>query len=440
MQYNIHNEKYKQSDVIGIHKEQFREYKETANYRNDVDSERTIENCYIEMSENGKDWVSRIREARQNAEKETRKSIRKDAVVLCSTVESVPSSWPNEVCREYFKDKAAWYENYLVARGGVDKSSMLSVCVHLDETTPHATYAWMPLKDGKFQAKNILTKDFLKSLQSDSQKFTFDWITKYTELTNMQLEKLSPIMSGSKKQHLNEARYKKAKLEESIQNLESQHDFLENKTAEKQKEIESAEAHVNELKTKTDEIQKEYQKTYSRLDNLKMRESTIAEKERQIIDITKASDLRTYSEIRTENLHLKSEISKKDKIIESLKEKIEVWKNKFEVLAKHLGNKVLQKLGFEASAKNEYPTARSVSAFTDLRNKVKDIRPAALRVIPDYENKGQFQIVSLKKNGEFTKIEGNFSSREDASERRDEIMNLEQNFSLRQEGTLKEKL
>ena len=117
MQYNIHKEKYQTKDVTGIMKEQFRQYEDETKYKNYIDHERTKDNIYKAMSEDGTNWYMRIREAKESTEEVTGKVTRKDAVVLCSTVESVPSSWNAEVCQNYFQDKAEWFKGYLEEKG-----------------------------------------------------------------------------------------------------------------------------------------------------------------------------------------------------------------------------------------------------------------------------------------------------------------------------------
>ena len=110
MHYNFHNEKYQTSDVVGIHREQYREISDTGKYRNDIRHEDSHLNVYEELSPEGSNWYKRISKAKESTAQQTGKNVRKDAVVLCSTVESVPQSWPREVSTEYFRQKAKWYQ------------------------------------------------------------------------------------------------------------------------------------------------------------------------------------------------------------------------------------------------------------------------------------------------------------------------------------------
>ena len=361
-------------------------------------------------SEDGFNWFKRVREAKELNTEMTGRATRKDTVVLCSTVESVPKSWSVDVCKEYFREKAIWFDTYLQNKAGVDKGSMLSVCIHLDETTPHATYAWIPQKDGRLQAKNIISRDFLRSLQQDSQRFTMDWIDSYMGRKQVQLEKLEPIVSGSQRQHLSEADYKKEQIRQKVEMLEEKHVELVKKNEQADKE--------NKV------IQKEYETAKKGIAEIAAREDKVRESEKQIISITKAPDMKSYVDIRKENHQLKEELSMKDKIIEKLRNSVESWKRKFETLAHELGNRIMRKLGFNESQSREMPSSKAMNAIEGFTESMKSNRHSTYNVIPDFENEGKFSIVSMNRKGEYEVIEDGFNSREEAVERKQEIIDF----------------
>lgn len=386
MQYNFHNEKFKYSDLGGIHREQFREYRDTSLYKNDVNHELTEKNVYFELTENGKNWYAHVKQAKESTSLITGKAVRKDGVVLCSTVESVPKSWDEESCKNYFLDKAKWYDGYLQEKAGVDKDCMLSVCVHFDESTPHATYSWLPMKDGKLQARNILTRDFLKALQSDSQTFTFEWIERYEQQHSMHLEHLEPIMSGSQKQHLAEAEYKKEQIRTQVEELKQEHE---------------------EVRQKLDQVNKE------------------------IIEKTMAPDIQSYETVVQENHVLKEELSLKDRVIEALQkekaalqetvkhltETVQEWKEKFDLLAHKAGQRLMKTFGFDVSTDAtvpEYPSVKVKEVLSDMKQEVERYDQTSLRVVPDMEAIGQYKIVARKQTGEYEKVKSGFKTREEA--------------------------
>lgn len=412
MQYNLHNEKYKVSDIVGIHREQFREYKNKMLYKNDVNHELTKNNIYFEMSENGKNWYSQVKQAKESTSLITGKAVRKDAVVLCSTVESVPQSWDEESCKNYFLDKAKWYDSYLQEKAGVDKNCMLSVCVHFDESTPHATYAWLPMKDGKLQARNILTRDFLKALQSDSQAYTFTWIERYEQEHSMHLEHLEPIMSGSQKQHLAEAEYKKEQIRTQVEELRQEHE---------------------EVRQKLDQVN------------------------REIVKKTMAPDLQSYETVVQENQELKEELSWKDKVIEALQkekavlqetvkhlsETVQEWKEKFDLLAHKAGQRLMSAFGFDISKDekiSEYPSAKVKEVLSDMKREVERYDQTSLRVVPDMEAIGQYRIVARKPSGEYESVKRGFQTREEAEKYRREYKILKFGLDENEQQNIKMKI
>lgn len=409
MQYNLHNEKYKLQDVIGIHKEQFREYADKTKYKNDVDNERTELNRYIELSQGGKDWYRRIKKAKISTEERTGRTLRKDAVVLCSTVEAIPDSWDMAVADKYFEDKARWMENYLKTAANVDEHCMLSVCIHHDESNAHATYAWMPIRDGRFQCRSIVTRDFLKALQSDSQTFTFEWIERYERENSLRLEHLEPIMSGSQKQHLAEAEFKKEQIRTQVEELKHEQE---------------------EVRQKLDQVNKE------------------------IVEKTMAPDIQSYETVVQENHVLKEELSLKDRVIEALQkekavlqetvkhlsETVQEWKERFDLLAHKAGQKLMASFGFDVSKDatvSEYPSAKVKGVLSDMKQEVERYDQTSLRVVPDMEATGQYRIVARTQTGEYEKVKDGFQTREEAEKYRREYKILKSGLVENEKKDLK---
>ena len=202
MQFNSHIEKYKASDAGGIHAEQYREYKDSSRYHNNVDPARTDLNVVHEYQ----DWQTAIRTAQQHQRQLTAKAVRKDAVVLCSSVQSVPASWGREAAMDYFQAYEGFMVNFLSAHG-CDEGVSLSAITHYDEDNPHQTYTWMPLKDGRFKNKEIMNKQFLRDLQKEGWEHYQTWALQHPEL-----EPLEPYQEGGKRIHKSELEFKQQTL------------------------------------------------------------------------------------------------------------------------------------------------------------------------------------------------------------------------------------
>ena len=103
---------------------------------------------------------------------------RKDVNVLCDWIVTVPKDLPEEEHRFFFEETY----KFLVNRYG--SANTVSAWVHMDETTPHMHFAFIPVKHGfktdkknpevlkeynKVSAKEVLTRNDLISFHSDLQ-------------------------------------------------------------------------------------------------------------------------------------------------------------------------------------------------------------------------------------------------------------------------------
>lgn len=210
MQYNCHIEKYKTGDVGGIRAEQFRLYQDQSKYKNRIQHEMTRDNVYTEY----RPWFEAIRKAKERQQELTGKAVRKDAVVLCSAVQSVPESWPREAAMDYFQQNEQFMKRFL-CQHGLDPDGMLSAVTHYDEQPPHQTVCWMPVREGRFQAKQLLTKQTLQALQKEGYQFYRDWAKRHPDL-----EQIQPYRADSGRQHLSELDYKTQKLQEAAESAQ----------------------------------------------------------------------------------------------------------------------------------------------------------------------------------------------------------------------------
>lgn len=385
MQYNFHIEKYKTGDVGGIRREQLRQYVDNSKYKNYVDISRSGENLYKGMKEDGSglDWSAEIKAAKDRTMNSTGRAVRKDAVVLCSAVESVPASWPNEACRDYFSAKGQWFREYLQEKGGADRDCLKSMAVHLDETTPHCTYAFVPEKDGRLQAKNILTKSFLRDLQKDGYDFTTKWVKEH----GMSLEELKPYKVGSERRHLTEVEYK----EERVQ----------------------------------------------------AREKALEIEERAIAELQQAPDFKEYRETITENRRLKEELSLKDRLIERLQaernrlfDAAEKLRLQLSDITRQAGSKLMALMGYGQDmdrSLNPYPEKHVSAGIREMMGGVELKDARQYRVIPDPEETGKFRVAYREKSGDYKTVKGGFETREEASLFRNNITDASQEMNRTRE-------
>jgi hypothetical protein len=108
------------------------------------------------------DWI-----AAETKEK-TGKSIRKDAVTLCSWAVTAPKDLPEDKQADFFKAAYDWFAE----RYGED--NIVTAAVHMDETTPHMHLQFTPIieKDGivKLCAKDMETRRTLATAHQKLQQ------------------------------------------------------------------------------------------------------------------------------------------------------------------------------------------------------------------------------------------------------------------------------
>ena len=99
--------------------------------------------------------------------------------MLCDWVITAPKDLPQEEHRKFFE------ESYKFLNSRYGKENVVSAYVHMDETTPHMHYAFIPVKHGfkenkknpdisteyyKVSAKEVLTRYELKKFHPDLQR------------------------------------------------------------------------------------------------------------------------------------------------------------------------------------------------------------------------------------------------------------------------------
>ena len=188
----VHMMKIKSGAVGGIQSHNNREHEPKTNP--DVDMSRSEDNYDLISCDN---YKRSIKEKLSNLV-ESRRAVRKDAVVVCNFIVTSDNETMNALGtdrqREFFQDSVKWFSD----RYGADR--VLNATVHMDEATPHLHIGVMPItQDGRLSAKAIFTKTEMKAIQTE---FARDVGEKYG---------LERGIEGSERTHLSEARFKEQK-------------------------------------------------------------------------------------------------------------------------------------------------------------------------------------------------------------------------------------
>jgi len=159
-----HVQKFGKSDVRGM---QIHNQRESENSKNlDINPTKTELNYDLKNDESV-NYTHTVNERLKDVLGD--KTIRKDAVVLCSVLVTAEN--------EFFKDmpvdqQKKFFESahkYLEDRFG--KDNVIASMVHNDEKTPHLHFQFVPItEDGRLCAKELTSRKNLKELQNDLPK------------------------------------------------------------------------------------------------------------------------------------------------------------------------------------------------------------------------------------------------------------------------------
>lgn len=197
-----HLQKFTKGSVIGIQKHNQREQK---NYSNaNIERDKTKFNYDLHNNHNIKylDIVDKIiQENRTN----TTRAVRKDAIVMCNTLISAsPEFFENITEHErdrYFRTCYTFLSNYF------GKDNVISANVHLDETTPHMHFSFVPLTDGALSAKKVMSRPNLRKIQTDLAKYLQDHgfnIERGKEGAQKKYDDLNILKNKTEKETLNQ--------------------------------------------------------------------------------------------------------------------------------------------------------------------------------------------------------------------------------------------
>ena len=245
---------------------------------------------------------------------------RADLNVFCDWVITAPKSLPK-------KDEKAFFQtsyDFLIRRYG--KENVISAYVHMDETTPHMHFAFIPIVEDKkrggykVSAKELLTKYELKSFHGDLEK----------ELKNVLGYEVGILNEATREgnQSINELKRKTA-IKKVLQ--------LEERAYDLEKDIEKVQANLKDLMTDKNRLQGFLESYKGILDDIRGKEKFIKEFSPQkslmggIKGVT-IEDIEILKEIALDGLNANQRVQEANKTIECL----EIKNNSLESLNKKL--------------------------------------------------------------------------------------------------------
>ena len=137
-----------------------------------IDHERTHLNYNLAPVDNAKERLNELLENVKHIN-------RKDLKVACDIVVTCPQNVPETLRAVFFKKTYEFMSTRYGSKTGLLKAedNVLSAWVHMDEKTPHLHFCFAPIRYdnqkgvSKFDCKNIINRQDLRTLHGDFQKF-----------------------------------------------------------------------------------------------------------------------------------------------------------------------------------------------------------------------------------------------------------------------------
>lgn len=241
---------------------------------------------------------------------------RADVNVMCDWVITAPEGLDQGHLKDFFKASYDFFEK----RYG--QENVISAYVHMDETTPHMHFAFVPVVFDKkrelykVSAKQLLTKTELKRMHPDLTrhlKEEYSWgrnlkilngatINGNRTVAEMNCEKEIEFFNQKRAKANRDYIEKKAKLREEIEHENGVLDFLKGSTdridkkrkilIDEKKDLERQELSlkkaVRSLRDEVDNLQKELESTSYELVNVKIRVAAVKSELEPLLDEKKA--------------------------------------------------------------------------------------------------------------------------------------------------------
>lgn len=417
----------------------------------EIDKDLTHNNVWLEGSSEDdvpsmvQKEIDRINDIRHENGK---KSLRKDAVCCITIVEKPPMEYMQTLSRDeqikFLKDSHEAIKNIILQRypdwkfletvSHFDEHNGLSPHNHsliLVESTEQVGDKMIPTMRAKTEVNKKFYSAINKEYPAAMRRLGYDVsdCKMYEDMTDEQKEEAKK----NRKVSLDAVTYKRMKdkevkeMEQNIESKKAEMQSLDSAIHEKKEALGS----IEQQQSKLDSAVKEH--ADARQTYIEKAAETEKEKERlqeKIVAVTESPNIKKYADVLKENKQLRSDISLKDKLIESLqKENVKLkaavqhwqktaerWKQTVISIAEKAGSKLMKAFGYDLSESgiSEYPTADVSSAIYKMKSEIDEIDPKSLAAIPDSDRKGKYRLAARDENGHYKTVKSGFATRDDA--------------------------
>lgn len=246
---SLHFEKHKANDTAVNGLQRHNERVPGQKHSNErIDDSRTADNVFLKKSDSK--FNKSVNDVIENERKGGTKGVRKDAVRM---VEATVQLSGKVLDMSEYEQEQVLRDSYEWLKDKFGEDNVISAVIHKDETNMHLHFDFVPIEDGKLNAKAIISKprlkqyqtDFLKNLKENHVSMNFE---RGGGETNGLSQRDFEVMQKEREKLMQEIAERENELDAREDELERREDELSDKEEKYNNTVEEFNKSVNEFK------------------------------------------------------------------------------------------------------------------------------------------------------------------------------------------------
>lgn len=246
---SLHFEKHKANDTAVNGLQRHNERVPGQKHSNErIDDSRTADNVFLKKSDSK--FNKSVNDVIENERKGGTKGVRKDAVRM---VEATVQLSGKVLDMSEYEQEQVLRDSYEWLKDKFGEDNVISAVIHKDETNMHLHFDFVPIEDGKLNAKAIISKprlkqyqtDFLKNLKENHVSMNFE---RGGGETNGLSQRDFEVMQKEREKLMQEIAERENELDAREDKLDLREDELSDKEEKYNNTVEEFNKRVNEFK------------------------------------------------------------------------------------------------------------------------------------------------------------------------------------------------
>lgn len=332
---SLHFEKHKANDTAVNGLQRHNERVPGQKHSNErIDDSRTADNVFLKKSDSK--FNKSVNDVIENERKGGTKGVRKDAVRM---VEATVQLSGKVLDMSEYEQEQVLRDSYEWLKDKFGEDNVISAVIHKDETNMHLHFDFVPIEDGKLNAKAIISKPRLKQYQTDFLKNLKE------NHVSMNFERGGGETNGLSQRDFEVMQKEREKLMQEIAERENELDAREDKLDLREDELSDKEEKIANLEEKYDNAVKGFNKSVNEFNAQKIavidREGKVSVREQTL---ERDRELLRAKEVEVDKKHVEateklSEATEKLSEASRLKELADKTMERVKALKSQLANK-----------------------------------------------------------------------------------------------------